>query len=65
MSIDALLEVDEGADLQLQQAHGARWRCVRSNQLTADTREELAELRAQLQEASAADKGELSLSLLL
>jgi len=55
MSIDVLLEVDEGADLQLQQAHGASWRCLRSTQLTADTKEELAELRSQLQEASAAD----------
>jgi len=57
MSIDVLLEVDEGADLQLQQAHGASWRCLRSTQLTADTKEELAELRSQLQEASAADSG--------
>ena len=45
MSVDVLLEVEEGSDAQLQQAHGARWRAVRSAQLTADSREELSELR--------------------
>ena len=55
MSVDVQLEVEEGADLQLQQTHGARWRCLRSSQLTADSREELSELRAQLSEATAAD----------
>lgn len=44
MSIDALLEVEEGADQQLHLQHGERWACVRSAALTADARRELAEV---------------------
>ena len=52
MEIEALLEVEEGADGQLQQAHGARWACVRSSQLTGDARVELDEARAELAKAA-------------
>jgi len=56
MSIDALLEVEEGADAQLHQQHGERWACVRSSALTADARRELAQTREEIAQAEAANE---------
>ncbi|EOD20741.1 hypothetical protein EMIHUDRAFT_458522 [Emiliania huxleyi CCMP1516] len=52
MSIDALLEVEEGADAQLHQQHGERWACA----LTADARRELAQTREEIAQAEAANE---------
>lgn len=62
MSIDALLEVEEGADQQLHTQHRERWACVRSAALTADARRELAEVSHTQPEAQ--DRGLPFLSLL-
>lgn len=54
--IDSTLEVEEGADRQLQAVHGDRWRALPSAQLNADARAELSSLKAKLAAASQADK---------
>ncbi len=55
MEVDALLDVEENTDAQLLQTHGERWACVRSAQLTADARRELARWRDEITQAEAAN----------
>ena len=55
MSVDATLEVEEGADRQLQLAYGERWEALPSAQLNADARQELSELKHKLSVAADAD----------
>ena len=55
--VDAMLEVEEGADRQLQAVHGNRWRALPSAQLNADTRTDLSTLKAKLAAAAEADAG--------
>ena len=55
LSVDATLEVEEGADKQLQLAYGDRWVALPSAQLNADAREELSILRMKLNAAADAN----------
>ena len=56
MSVDATLEVEEGADRQLHQAYGARWRAMPSAALNEESRAELEVLRGKLSAAASADE---------
>ena len=55
MAVEALLEVEEGADNQLHAAHGAKWRALPSAQLNAEATAELATLKGKLAQAASAD----------
>lgn len=55
MSVDALLEVEEGADQQLHTTHGERWRALPSSHLNGESREELGALKEKLAVATAVD----------
>ena len=53
--MESLLEVEEGADRQLQQAHGERWCALPSAELNFEAAEELTSLREKLLAANEAD----------